>query len=86
MARKTKLEEVVRGVQSEIEALRGEIKNLANITARYVLPQEAMDDLTGELRALRQLLDSDGKYTIMDAARARRDTKKAREGRRGGAR
>ena len=83
---KPKLEEVVRGLQSEVEALRGEIRNLANVTTRYVLPQEAMDDLTGELRALRHLLDSDGKYAVMDATRARREAKKERGAKRGGSR
>jgi len=58
-----------RGMQSEVERLREEIRNLTNITARYVFPQKAMDELTGELRALRQLLDKDGKYAVIDSIR-----------------
>jgi len=69
----------VRGLQSEIERFRQEIRSFTNVTARYVFPQNAMDDLTGELRALRQLLDKDGKYAVLDSIREKRRMEEARE-------
>jgi len=53
-------------------------KTLTNLMGRVVFPAEAMDDLTGELRAVRILLDKDGQFRGMDKTRAKRDLKKAR--------
>ena len=75
------LERTISGLQSEINALREEIRSLSNIIARVVSPVEAMEDLTGELRALRQLLDKDGKYAFVDSQREKERVKKEREAR-----
>ena len=52
---------------SEINALRTEIRALHNVQSRVVFPADAMNELTGELRALRHLLDEKGRYAFMDS-------------------
>jgi hypothetical protein len=45
--------DVVEALRTEIGCLRDNVKALTNMGARFVLPQESMDELVAELRALR---------------------------------
>lgn len=64
---------------AEIMALRAEIRFLASVQARVVFPVNAMSELTGELRALRNLLDPKGRYAFMDSVRAKEELEAERK-------
>jgi methyl-accepting chemotaxis protein len=46
-------------------------EDIKNFLGRVVAPTEAMNAMTGELRALRRLLDTRGEYIFLDKAIAR---------------
>lgn len=56
-----------------INALQTEIRTLSSIQARGVFPASAMNELTGELRALRYLLDPKGRFAFMDSVKAKEE-------------
>jgi hypothetical protein len=73
-----KLEESVDKLASEIHRLTERQDALIPLIGRIVSPTDAIDDLTSELRAVRMLLDKEGKFIGMDRERAKRDLKKER--------
>lgn len=46
-------------------------EDIKNFLGRVVAPTEAMNSMTGELRALRRLIDKHGEYLFLDKAHAR---------------
>ena len=62
-----------------INALQTEIRTLSSIQARGSFPAGAMNELTGELRALRNLLDPKGRYAFMDSVRAKEELEAERK-------
>jgi len=77
---KLKLEEQVQRLAVEVGRLRDKIADFENIVGRVVFPAEAMGDLTGELRAIRLLLDEQGHHRFMDRERHKRERDKKRRG------
>jgi len=65
--------DVMEALRTEIVELREEIRRLQNITARFVLPQESLDELIAELRSLRYTISTEAsrknRHHEADAAR-----------------
>lgn len=73
-----KLNEAIERLTGTVGMLRNEVEKLTNIMGRVVFPAEAMDELIGELRAFRYLLDQRGDYSFLDRVKAKRDMNRAR--------
>lgn len=67
---KAKADDPVARLAVEVGRLRDQVQGFQNIIGRVVFPAEAMQALTAELRALRYLLDKEGRFAVMDKARA----------------
>ena len=73
-----KLEEIITNLAGEVGRLRTAVDDLRKTQMTVVFPAQAMDDLTGELRAIRYLLDKEGRYSFMDKQRAQREVRQKR--------
>lgn len=71
-SRVAKLEGSVNRLSVEVGRLRDVVEKLVNMMGRVVFPEEAMNELTGELRVLRHLLDKRGEFRHVDRNRAYR--------------
>ena len=71
-------EKLLIQINRTVEIQRDAIKRVENLIARFVIPQEALDQLTGELRAVRWLMDKTGEFRDMDKPRSK-PTKEAPE-------
>lgn len=58
--------EIVEILRKNTEAQVEVLKRIETIAARFTLPGEVMEELVGELRALRHLLDEKGAFSFMD--------------------
>jgi len=82
-----KLGEVIKLLSSRVESLGTDIARLStkmgdlskSISRWVVCPAESMDMLTGELRALRYLLDKEDRFSFMDRGRASAEIKNVRK-------
>lgn len=74
--REERMTEAVNRVASEVAGLKASITVLTNLMGRVVFPAEAMVELTGELRALRLLIDREGTTLFMDKERIKSDQAK----------
>ena len=70
--REEKLEESITRLGGEIGILQHKLQILSNILGRSVFPEEALNDLTGELRAVRYLMDTNKEYAFIDRESAKR--------------
>jgi hypothetical protein len=64
-----KLQKSVDSLVGDVGRLQRCVDHLTQIMGRIVFPAEAMNELTGELRAIRQLMDEKGRFAFMDKER-----------------
>lgn len=62
-------EKLLTSINSLMELQRETLKRLEKLISRYVIPQEALEELTGELRAVRRLIDKEGVFRDLDRPR-----------------
>ena len=70
--REEKLEKAITRLSGEVGILQHKLQILSNILGRNVFPEEALNDLTGELRSIRYLMDTNKDYAFIDRERAKR--------------
>lgn len=72
-----KLQTEVQALSVQVGRLRDAVDRLTNFLGRAIFPIEAMGELTGELRAIRQLMDTEGRYRFIDRERELRKAGKS---------
>lgn len=63
------LQKSIDSLVGDVGRLQRSVEHLTQIMGRIVFPAAAMSELTGELRAIRQLMDREGRFTFIDRER-----------------